>query len=340
MPSDIRNRVPEGVPTGGEFAQNMRTEPDLGPEVREDRMDVEVTPALGEWSEIDHDDDAYDEVTVRRHPEIPGYYRATAEIRQDFTQLPLSSDFTAASDEDKATYLNNRHELIEGYFAGRYGDTLQEGMDWSAQFHTVDADFDHAPTPAEVDETLARTRASTIRQDFSNPLMGANADLQRIVAEHDAKPLPPIEVTEAQKDRVFQGFCSVQLELDRDYWLEQSPEVDNPEAEADRLFSPENISPKTRDDLRSTFDAWLGKHSGDVDARHPGVVNDQAGMEGIGEDMCLSRFGAGGFYSGSESLEEKVVANRLAESKLMRSDGRELSEKGFIVGDDGRLYWE
>lgn len=348
------NRVPKGVPTGGEFAEGVRGEPayvDLEFDA-DDRFSLEP----GEERLIDPDDDVIRAIEVYRSDDGEDYH-ITGTMFENFYTMRLGDEFENASDEDKDSYLNNRNHIIEGFFTERFGKDADgsacfdmHGDSWESQSLEFTRTLDHAPDDNEaIEEVWEKTPAVTCHNEMDPGTFNAT-DATRLLrerlAEHDTKHLPPVDVTDQQKQELYDGFVHYRLEMARGQYIDESlDEYDSyaqAEEAADRMFTPENISPSAQSEVKAAVDDWISRTSGDVAITSEGEGSRTSGMFAVGQDLGSSGLSGVGFeHRKDDGLVARLAADRLQGAQLRYKDGRTMwPETDFRVGDNGTLVWE
>ena len=264
------NRVPKGVPTGGEFAEGARGELAGDPVLGGQEV---IEPGIGEAVSVPVD--GYDRVLVRQHPVDGGKYSITAHTDIDFTDLNfseafetigaesgsagLSSAWNAATPAQREKFIAEHRSTIDAFLRNRYPAVGFAGHRTGVV--ECEATTDHPPTPTEVEEALADSGGYAFGSDFSAGQGRGTKALAAALTEHSRQPAAPVPVSAEDRaafvsDFEFQAAWGAHIEyLGRDG-------VDQV-AFDDPRFKPDNIAADERQLLANRLSGWLRRHSGD-----------------------------------------------------------------------------
>lgn len=336
------NRVPKGVPTGGEFAESVRGEIPGDPELGGGEV---IEPGLGEAISVPVD--GYDRVIVRQHPIDSGKYTITAHSDVDFAELELSEAFTSVDAEggssglsaawatarprERAAYISRNRDAIDAFLRNRYPAVGLVGG--RADVVECEATTDHPPTTTEVEEALADSGGYAFGRDFFRAEGRGAKALAAALTDHARQPARSVPVSrddaEAfQADFEHQAAWGAHIEyLGRDGVGQVA--FDDPR------FKAENIADDERQLLAARLGGWLRHHSGDREllaAEDPKSAGD------------FTTFGS--FAAASSNPDSSVVTavdsplspGSLACSRMVASLRAQFAGfDDFHLADDGKL---
>jgi hypothetical protein len=136
-----RSRVPEGVPSGGQFAAERRSEPDTTTLAghTEDPLEQRHDPdAVIDFDTPDHPN--FDFVQLEHREAIwdedaetigEDEMRATGIVRVNLHDLDLGEEYRGMSAEEKSEWLDEHHIDIESYFDQHHGTRNLDKTDFS-----------------------------------------------------------------------------------------------------------------------------------------------------------------------------------------------------------------
>lgn len=335
------NRVPKGVPTGGEFAEGVRGElagdPVLGGE--------EVIEP-GVWEAVSVPVDGYDRVLVRQHPVDSGKYSIIAQTDVDFSELDLSEAFAsvdaesgssglsaawdAARPRERAAYIADNRQVIDAFLRNRYPAV---GLSDRPGVVECEATTDHPPTATEVEESLADSGGYAFGRDFLRTEGRGAKALAAALTDHAGQSARPVPVSRDdlkafQADFEHQAAWGAHIEyLGRDG-------VDQV-AFDDERFKPENIADDERQLLAARLGGWLRRHSGD---RELLAVEDP---KSAGDFTTFGRFAAASSNPDSSvvtAVDSPLSPGSLACNRMVAGLREQFAGfDDFCLADDGKL---
>ncbi len=297
------NRVPAGVPAGGQFAEGRRAESETGTLMHSEPAPIDVEK--GESICIDGDGHVYDYVDVYRDHD--GELICTPRLTDNLATLDLHPDFAAASIEDKEQYLTERQQVIEDYYRKNFDAEValrhDEGL-CDVSFKPVTFAAGESVTEEDVGNRV--WSESSVRAYDAKSFTDWNGSLDNgigaAVGRYDLTPLPaqPLTISPQRREAIRDQVYEAVLE-----GADPKPDGSRPDIDDIHLASRESIDER--------LDAFLDKHSGDI-----AYLGEQIDYQMTGRstpaDVALAFTGNGkgpGFTDGTDGLCSRVVAQRL-----------------------------
>lgn len=317
------NRIPAGVPSGGQFAEGRKSEAE-GQTLAATPAEVELDDGGFAW--LAGEDQVYDGIEVCRTDD--GQLVCTPYLNDNLMTMHLSDEFADASDEDKEQYLEERSQVIADHYRSAYDAEIS--TDDGRGPHRIgfrpvtfaDAHVTEAEIGSKVwDESTVRDYNA---RSFTSWRSSVDHDLGQALADYDRKPLPPQPLTispqrrEAIRDQVHEALIDT-----------AEPHPDGPE-----LTSIDDIDPESRQRIDARLDSFLDDHSGDI-----AYLGEQTDYQMTGRttaaDVALAFTGDGtgpGFKDGTDGLCSQVAARRLDRSAATGSRLRYEPGRGYVWG--------
>lgn len=335
------NRQPAGTSIGGQWAPGAAGE-----------VDDSLAETHDDWIAIDEDeahelpgDDVYSRVEVTR---LDDDYNVHVYVDEHFRDC-LPEDTQHFDDEATENYLNEREHVIADFIEDNYSQgEIMASLAGSDDHRQVEFTAGLGERPGGVSEAEAyelanATTATRFHNEFDPGTFGSENMSERLrakLADYDNTPLPPAEVSELERKQFVADFKSAMKQDQLDNWREdifvQADDADDIEEPTEVSFTPE-----MERRVEAEAEAYLAKHSGDIDylIKHPDTPID--GWSNAGSDAYMSAAGYGVGYRdrASATSEASIVADRLSRSSSEHFQSRPrdggIDFEGSVSVEDG-----
>lgn len=339
------NRQPAGTSIGGQWAPGAAGE-----------VDDSLTEGTDDWIAIDEDeahelegDDVYNRVEVTR---LDDDYNVHVYVDEHFRDS-LPEDTQHFTDEATDNYLNEREHIIAGFIEDNYSQgEIMASLSGSDEHRQVEFTAGLGERPGGVSESEAyelanATTATRFHNEFDPGTFGSDnmsAKLRDKLADYDNTPLPPAEVSELERKQFVADFKSAMIEdqqsrYNDDLFDQAAEDGEDGIAEVDVEFDPE-----MEKRVEAEAEAFLDKHSGDIDYLVKHNDTSVGGWSNAGSDAYMAAAGHGVGYGDrvSATSESSIVADRLSRSasehfQSRTSSGDGIDFEGSVSVEDGRI---
>ena len=339
------NRQPAGTSIGGQWAPGAAGE-----------VDDSLTEGTDDWIAIDEDeahelegDDVYSRVEVTR---LDDDYNVHVYVDEHFRDS-LPEDTQHFTDEATDNYLNEREHVIAGFIEDNYSKgEIMASLSGSDEHRQVEFTAGLGERPGGVSESEAyelanATTATRFYNEFDPGTFGSDnmsAKLRDKLADYDNTPLPPAEVSELERKQFVADFKSAMIEDQQENYREDlfmQSDSDDEIAEEDTEVT---FDPEMEKRVNAEAEAFLDKHSGDIDYLIKHNDTSVGGWSNAGSDAYMAAAGHGVGYGDrvSATSEASIVADRLGRSasehfgdRTRSGDG--IDFEGSVSVEDGRI---
>lgn len=200
---------------------------------------------------------------------------------------------------------------------------------------------------SEAYELANATTATRFYNEFDPGTFGSDnmsAKLRDKLADYDNTPLPPAEVSELERKQFVADFKSAMIEDQQENYREDlfmQSDSDDEIAEEDTEVT---FDPEMEKRVNAEAEAFLAKHSGDIDYLIKHNDTSVGGWSNAGSDAYMAAAGHGVGYGDrvSATSEASIVADRLGRSasehfgdRTRSGDG--IDFEGSVSVEDGRI---
>ena len=325
------NRHPAGTSVGGQWAPGASGEVDVDLDAGSPSIDLEEDGHY-EFGHGDGGPFASHEVTRTDD----GEYLVHGTVDEHFHDaIPRN---LSLDDEAKNAYVSERDHIVADFVEENYisGDASAElvGSDDGVTGVRFTKGIGHdAPTEQSASDAVwSQTKGADFYNEMDPGTYGSpdmEAELRKRFEVHDQTPLPPVQVSDSDREAFKEGFIS---SLEQDHQMSYHDERFDDEGYDENLEV--ELDGGTRARIEAQADRFLDEYSGELDylARHDDHGSD---WSALGHDAYM---GAAGHGVGVEDRvssrsEASVVAGRLSDGTVESWRASDLDIEGSLTVD-------